>query len=295
MPSITWDVSGWAVMVVLLAHCYLTSFAATIPMDTKPPSSSRPYPTYNNRPPYNSGKADEKPFDLLIKFDMPPNGLPPTQFKLENLNELVPKPMNGAYGNSPVPSSQLVVIKVDNPNKPTNPIPSDIFKAGLPAGALVAGDKGIPCRNFISKKCNDLCDNSFESCDLVCDRRFQCTASCRNIQKTCSQICNLTRTDSLSKLPPSADIYLPKCLRNCAGDVQCTRRCHTLCHSVLDNNSRPSTGANPLTAPSNLLTQLPSALGNPAVPNRIPLSLVRDAIDAQSILADDESNSEIEE
>ena len=244
--------------------------------------SNRQYNNYNdnnyngnnyNGNNYNYNKQEtttgrQVPLELHLNFTFPENGLPPLKLNMgvvsQYLNEMSEKInyMNGSF--VPQKMKKTLLVNITNPNKPLKPIPSEVFAAGLPKGALIPGDVVKPCRNFIVSTCNALCRVQLRSCSFLCDGRRDCLTSCETSLKTCSSFCDSTfsQLDDLLKLPgkgvdgvfdlmgnaenattsslldefkneiPNVNFYLSKCLQNCGSNTTCVAQCHHVCHNI---------------------------------------------------------------
>lgn len=174
------------------------------------------------------------PIELQINFTYPENGLPPMKFNLGNVAEyLTEKP------GLPSSSKRVVLVNITNSNRPYRPIPADVYAAGLPIGSLIPGDVVKPCRSFIISKCNDLCLINLNGCRSMCDNRVDCLSVCLTTLNSCSRFCNSTfqKLDDNAQMDeneaPNYQVYLPKCLRNCQGNMMCSNHCHQVCHRML--------------------------------------------------------------
>lgn len=181
------------------------------------------------------------PMELNINFTFPENGLPPLKLNLGNVAAfLKEKDTNGNLGlpSSGKPIKKTILVNIKNPNKPKNPIPADVFHAGLPQGFQIPIQTAQLCRDFIILKCKDLCKVSQRICHSTCDGRKDCVQVCKATRSSCAKFCDSTFVADEADIKKGdgqkmVDILLPKCLRNCRNDKYCTYQCHDTCHAKL--------------------------------------------------------------
>lgn len=205
---------------------------------------------------YNNYNDKEKSLDLHVNFTFPANGLPPLKLNLGNVARYLNDQAGSSY--SSYPSPRVVLVNITNPNKPVKSIPADVYAKGLPSGALIPGDLAKPCRSLIVSKCKKLCLLSRKSCVTLCDGRPECHKSCKKGEKSCKLFCNSTFKKITIDETPRWQAYLPKCLRNCRGDLKCNAQCHKICHTLL----LPASVADVLPVANNLTAAVSSLLSN---------------------------------
>ncbi|XP_057379321.1 uncharacterized protein LOC130701381 [Daphnia carinata] len=198
--------------------------------DFKSPSNTYSSNNFNNK------EILKPPMELNINFTFPANGLPPLKLNLGNVAAFLKENGNLGLPSSGKPIKKTIMVNITNPNKPKNPIPAEVFHAGLPQGFQIPVKPVELCRDFIVSKCKDLCKVSQRICHSTCDGREDCVKICKATQSSCAKFCDSTFVadeEDKGDGQQMVGILLPKCLRNCRNDKYCTYQCHDTCHAKL--------------------------------------------------------------
>ncbi|KAI9551616.1 hypothetical protein GHT06_021949 [Daphnia sinensis] len=235
--SLCWSSTRMLKMQIWLCLSIVTCLVAQL--NANKDSNSNAYGSNN----FNSinKEIQKPPMELNINFTFPANGLPPLKLNLGNVAAFLKE--NDTLGNLGLPSSgkpikKTIMVNITNPNKPRNPIPAEVFNAGLPQGFQIPVKPVQLCRDFIVSKCKDLCKVSQRICHSTCDGRKDCVQICKATESSCGKFCDSTFDADGAGINKGdgqkmVDILLPKCLRNCRNNKYCTYQCHDTCHTKL--------------------------------------------------------------